>query len=460
MGTNRNYKANRMESVFMQNNIGDWLQEASQRAMSSSKKDRNRGASYSAKEVAEKQYARMETEDERQYQQEFYDRNYSFQGQVNQMQEAGLNPSLMYGQMGSTASSGSSADTTSAPASSPQEDSPMGQFNSVTGLLTSLLGIGSQAASVGNDIENGKINRSFVKQQTKTEEQETKLKEVQVKYSEINAMLDQLMKISAIDKTTADTALARYQVEINKGIDPKIVSKHIINMYGLEERLKEAQAFESETKGDVNNAMVSQIHANVKLIQEQTSSEPVKRSLWRSEINRNVKMLELIESEKDLNEANKAYTDALKDDKEAQAYYDKYCNEHHLPKDNPMVVSCVMELNRTIDYCEEMLDVKGLPNETYDKLRKKLDDAKETRDKVYDNINRVAKGNMTKAERTKHWSDWSIDAVKATAMIIGSLSGLVAPEAQIGKTVSSYARNAKGDWYESGRETTKYYYEK
>lgn len=153
--------------TFNQNNIDDWLKYAAFAAMGSSKKDRNRGYSYSPKEIAEKQFARFETEDERQYQQDFYDRNYSFQGQVNQMQSAGLNPSLLYGGMSSTASSGSSGDTISAPSDGQTEDSPVSQFSSVVGFLSSLLGLSNDSAELGNTIENSKVQRDAQKADTR-----------------------------------------------------------------------------------------------------------------------------------------------------------------------------------------------------------------------------------------------------------------------------------------------------
>lgn len=207
-------------STLRTNDIYSWLQEAGNAAMDSSKRERNRGYSYSPKEIAEKQFARMETEDERQYQQDFYDRNYSFQGQVNQMQDAGLNPSLMYGQMGSTASSGSSGDTISAPADSQTEDSPMSQFGAVVNFLTSMLGISTDAANLGNTMANSKVQRDAERANTRLTNAEAEKVEFDNSknlerwdFEVTSRNLDNALKQCNIDLTEKNLALADEQIK-------------------------------------------------------------------------------------------------------------------------------------------------------------------------------------------------------------------------------------------------------
>lgn len=360
MGTNRNYKANRMESVFMQNNLGDWLQEASQRAMSSSKKDRNRGASYSAKEVAEKQYARMETEDERQYQQEFYDRNYSFQGQVNQMQQAGLNPSLMYGQMGSTASSGSSADTISAPADSQQEDSPLSQFDSVVGMLSSMIGLGTDAATLSNTMEDSRSKRTVEKEQARGLKLDNYKKEVDNATYLYEHAIDLLLKDEKLSQEEANTLLLNWQVELSKSKDPKKFAELEIQKLNDEhnesvERVKDSKQSRRESRQNVkeSQARIELMNTEKNLNNKQIEKLASDIGLNNAEIDKITQDIETSKSQKSLNEqtienlkdekkfivAHAKWQNAVAEDAELRRDLLKYAKENDLPVDDYMAIS-------------------------------------------------------------------------------------------------------------------------
>lgn len=444
--------------TFNQNNIDDWLKYAAFAAMGSSKKDRNRGYSYSPKEIAEKQFARFETEDERQYQQDFYDRNYSFQGQVNQMQSAGLNPSLLYGGMSSTASSGSSGDTISAPTDGQTEDSPVSQFGSVINLLSSVLGLSNDAASLGNSIENSKVQRDFTKQQTKTEAANTQIKEVEASNAQFNTYLEQLLKLNVIDKSKSDAISAAYNAEVLKGVDPKIASKHIINMYSLDENLAQANIDKLGSDVDLNNSQMQKIHFEIEFIKAQTKTESVRRALFSSEIARNNALITQIKSLEDYYNVNAAYTQSLKEDKDAQVKYDNFCNEHGLPKDQPVVVSSVMRLDAVIDDCNSKLKSGKLSLDQQRIVRQRLNDAFEVRSKIYDAVERQAKGNMSKAERTQYWSKFSLDVVNTAAHVFQAVTMQGGDSPTTSEATITYSRNAAGNWYESGRTLKKYQY--
>lgn len=162
--------------------------------------------------------------DERQWQEEMFNQYQSIPAQVRQMQEAGLNPALMYqsgaspGTMSSTGASDGSPVNTSG-------RTPMRAVDKASSILQMLTGVGSVAANMGksvSDIIRNKSLNDYTKAQTDSErarkeniEQDTKLKAEQ----EYKTRVERI----GLDYDNVDKAVhARYadlfaRIQINQG---------------------------------------------------------------------------------------------------------------------------------------------------------------------------------------------------------------------------------------------------
>lgn len=171
---------------------------------SSSKKDRRQGKAFSDVDLMKMQYDINMRDDERAYNEAMYERYQTVQAQVGQMQEAGLNPALMYqgGVSSPSAVSSSPEIDSSGIGSGALDDSPMSTLKSILSLITGSASLGSQI-----DLQSA---------QARNLRADAKLKEIDANTrGSLNELTIEEMR-SNIANTNFDTLLKQVQTEVER----------------------------------------------------------------------------------------------------------------------------------------------------------------------------------------------------------------------------------------------------
>ena len=234
--------------------------------MGSSDEDIASGKGFSNTDRFQFQYELGKIRDERQWQEDMFNQYQSIPAQVRQMQEAGLNPALMYqsgaspGTMSSTGASDGSPVNTSG-------RTPMRAIDKASSILQMLTGLGSVASNMGKSVSDIIRNREMntltqaqaASEQARKEniEQDTKLKaeqEYKTRIERIGLEYDNVDK--AVHARYADL-FARLQ--INQG-------KETIELLH-----QQARHFEKQVK------VASE---QIELLKEQTSESEMRQFLY------------------------------------------------------------------------------------------------------------------------------------------------------------------------------------
>lgn len=201
------------------------------------------GRAFSETDRFQFQYELGKIREERQWQEEMFNQYQSIPAQVRQMQEAGLNPALMYqsgaspGTMSSTGASDGSPVSTSG-------RTPMRAVDKASSILQMLTGVGSVASNIGKSVSDIIRNKSLNEvsaaqadnynadtqlkyQQADGQRLDNISKSIELEFKRYNEQLDQMYKEETINKiraeianTNVDTLLKTKTIEVNgKKID-------------------------------------------------------------------------------------------------------------------------------------------------------------------------------------------------------------------------------------------------
>lgn len=246
-------------------------------------------------------YELSKIRDERQWQEDMFNHYQSIPAQVRQMQEAGLNPALMFqsgaspGSMSSTGASDGSPVNTSG-------RTPMRSIDKASAILQMLTGLGSVAANMGKSVSDVIRNKSLNEVSAAQEDNynaDTQLKyqqadgqmldniskKIDLEFKRYNAQLDQMYKEETINKIRAeiknideDTLLKTKTIEVNgKKIDlmtQQIAEseqrEYLLNVQGMLTRIqKDQQERLGQLQQELLSAQVMMTQAQSVVVKEQ-----------------------------------------------------------------------------------------------------------------------------------------------------------------------------------------------
>lgn len=414
-------------NVSSSDDINSFMDTLFGQAQAGSERDRAAGRVFSENEVQEARMNWMMQQNQRDYEQDLYDQRYSFQGQINQMQNAGLNPALMYGGVGTTASQGGAVSQSAEGPSHDNTSSPTDRMNSFIQLFSSLFGIGTNIAEKINTIKSGRSQRELQEKQgnltdaeVATEhsrkeniEADTRNKDANTDYTKNQQVLNSLMGV-------LDRQLKRGQIS---------EQAWKVQTAALD------YAFESESYKDRLDALVLQnnnLRATNALLQAQTAETWSKKSLN--------------EATKLLTDANKELTDYLVIEERVNTEIKEYASMYNLPPDQPAVVMMHQSLNDAL--ARAQIDAQISEDESVRKnARKAVKDLSAAMVEIREACIKSAQGRMTSAERTRFWADQTQkilgEAMKAAAIYVGSKS--------VGKSITPPSTTVTSRYDSSGK---------
>lgn len=265
--------------------------------------------------------------EDRQWQEDMYNRYQSIPAQVRQMQEAGINPAVMLG--GGTPSSGGvsgssvpqSADAGHSPAEGRMRplDSAATSFSSVMQSILGMLGLGTDAASGISGIVRNKYLNDVSQSQADNYDADTQLKyqqadgqmldnmskSIDLEFKRYNAQLDQMYKEETINKIRAeisnievDTLLKTKTIEVNgKQIDlmsQQIAEseqrQYLLQMQGMLTKIKKDQ---QKRLGELQQELIS-----AQVMMTQAQSVVVKEQQTKAYAEAQIATLEYIKQQK------------------------------------------------------------------------------------------------------------------------------------------------------------------
>lgn len=362
--------------------IGSFLDNLFGQAQSGSERDRAAGRAFSENEVQEARMNWMMQQNQREYEQDLYDQRYSFRGQLNQMQQAGLNPALMYGGVGSTASQGGAVSQTADGPSHDTTSSPTDRLNSFISLFSQLFGFGADIAEKINTIKSGKSQRTLNEKQgnlvdaevasegarKENIEADTRNKDAQTDYTKNQQILNSLMAV-------LDRRLKRGQINEQ---DWKVQTAAL------------DYAFQSESYQDRLDAIAlqnSNLRATNALLHAETSETWTRKSMEEQNrllLSANTELQEYMITQESLNTEVR-----------------QYAQDNGLPYDQPVVVMTHQRLNDAL--AQAMID-KASAEDTAAKKKAAKDVATLTKaiGDIEASCAKMAQGKMSKAEKTKY----------------------------------------------------------
>lgn len=375
--------------------ISSFLDTLFGQAQNGSERDRAAGRAFSENEIQEARMNWMMQQNQRDYEQELYDQRYSFQGQINQMQQASLNPALLYGGVGTTASQGGAVGQTAEGPSHDTTASPTDRLNSFISLFSSLFGIGTDIAEKINTIKSGKSQRdlnakegALTDAQTDTEkarkgnvEADTANKNANTDYTKNKQDLETLM--GYLDRAYRRGQIDKLSYEIRQDA---------LDYY-----------FDLYTFGDRWEAITLQndnLRETKKLIIGQTAEAWSKKSLN--------------DATKLLTDVNKEIADFTKDNARMDNDLREYAQIYHLPPDQPGVIMMYKSLNEALGKAQNDA-VHGATPEERKEAQKAIKDLSEAMVKIRKANMEVSQGKMTDKEKTEFWGGIVKDVGKATA---------------------------------------------
>lgn len=383
--------------------ISSFLDTLFGQAQNGSERDRAAGRAFSENEIQEARMNWMMQQNQRDYEQELYDQRYSFQGQINQMQQASLNPALLYGGVGTTASQGGAVGQTAEGPSHDTTASPTDRLNSFISLFSSLFGIGTDIAEKINTIKSGKSQR------------ELNTKEGALTDAKVDT------ERATKDSIVANTAYTqnKQQLETLMGYLDRQYRRGQIDKLNWEIRQDSLDYyFDFLTFGDRWETLTLQndnLRETKKLIIGQTAEA------WSK--------VSLNEAEKLYTDVNKEIAEFAKDNARMDNELRDYAQTYELPPDQPAVIMMHKNLNDALGKAQYDLAVATTPEQRKE-AQKAVEDLSEAMVKIRKACMKAAQGKMSDADKTRLYVGAVQDAGKtAAAYLVAKGAGKAAGKA-------------------------------
>lgn len=406
--------------------IGSFLDTLFGQAQNGSEADRAAGRAFSENEIQEARMNWMMQQNQRDYEQELYDQRYSFQGQINQMQQNGLNPALMYGGVGTTASQGGAVNQSAEGPSHDTTSSPTDRLNSFVSLFSQLFGIGTDIADKINTIKTGKSQREL---NTK-EGALLDAKEKTEKANEFNVKAD-----TANKEANTNYIKNKQILESLMGVlDRKFKRGQIDKQYWEIRSASLDYAFASESYDDRLEAIALQnenLKETKKLIIAQAAGE------WSK--------VSLNEATEQLTRVNKEIADIMKSDARMDNAVREYAQDYDLPPDQPAVVMAHQSLNYALGRAQ--IDTQSPDPKVREEAKKAVKDLTKALVEIREATIKAAQGKMSDKEKTEYWTgvvQTAVgDAIKGAALYLaanGTTTIVRGPGVRSGGTLSSFGK--------------------
>lgn len=396
--------------------IGSFLDTLFGQAQNGSEKDRAAGRAFSENEVQEARMNWMMQQNQRDYEQELYDQRYSFQGQINQMQQSGLNPALMYGGVGTTASQGGAVGQTAEGPSHDTTASPTDRLNSFISLFSSLFGIGTDIAEKINTIKSGRSQRALNEKEGALTDARTDTERA----NKLNVEAD-----TANKEANTDYTRNKQELETSMAFLDRAYRRGQIDKQEWEIRQDSLDyLFDSLTFGDRWEAIKLQ-NDNLRETKKFIISETAEK--W-SQVSLNDATEELTRLNKDIQEyakTNAALDTSLRE----------YAQLYNLPPDQPAVIMMHQNLNDAL--ARAQVEAASSPDpEVRKQAQKDVKDLSEAMVKIRKACMQVSQGKMTSKEQTELWVGVIKDVGKAAAAATIARSAGKAAGKEVGTTIT------------------------
>ena len=368
--------------------INSFLDTLFGQAQGGSERDRAAGRAFSENEIQEARMNWMMQQNQRDYEQELYDQRYSFQGQINQMQNAGLNPALMYGGVGTTASQGGAVNQSAEGPSHDTTASPTDRLNSFISLFSSLFGLGTDIAEKINTIKSGKSQRA--------------LNEKEGALTDAKTDTERVTK----DNIVANTAYTqnKQQLETLMGYLDRQYRRGQIDKLDWEIRQDSLDYwFDALTFGDRWEAIKLQ-NDNLRETKKFIISETAEK--WSQ--------VSLNDATEQLTRLNKEIQEFTKTNASLDTELREYAQLYNLPPDQPAVIMMHQNLNEALARAQ-VEAASATDPEVRKKAQKDVKDLSEAMIKIRKACMQVTQGKMTSKEQTELWVGVVKDVGKAAA---------------------------------------------
>lgn len=197
--------------------------------LNSSNRDVKRGNAFSQTDIGKMQFDVAAAREERAWQQDMYERYQSVPAQVRQMQESGINPSLMYQGAPSAGNMSSSGTDVSAPDTSNNPTAGLDIAQSIISMLTGTASVGSQVGdAVGRtkqSLTQASVNRATeanVREDTLLKEQqrlnlvtENQIKEIEKTFKSAKEFLSLEKTKSEVSRNFQDIKESASRISLN-----------------------------------------------------------------------------------------------------------------------------------------------------------------------------------------------------------------------------------------------------
>lgn len=303
-----------------------------------------RGAGFSNTQLAEMQFNHDESQIDRQFQEDMYNKYQSPEAQMRQYQAAGLNPALMYeGGVDINGPSGGSAASVSGAVGG---DSPSNGFEQVMGIMSQFMNMITGASGIGSSVmdvvNKSKATNSTVALQNADiakKEEETKGIKIDNERKQIQLAIDRAVQADIISQKQAEAFKAEWEADVLAGVPVETATKNVLTKFDIDSAELDKKGSESVK----NRADADKAQAEAELARGRNTREAAKNVADIKFIN---KQMEVLDSQKTLNGAeeelakvNKSVQEHVSKSAEAKSFLDDYAKENDLPLGNYTAIS-------------------------------------------------------------------------------------------------------------------------
>jgi hypothetical protein len=330
-----------------------------------------RGAGFSNTQLAEMQFNHDESQLDRQFQEDMYNKYQSPEAQMRQYQAAGLNPALMYeGGVDINGPSGGSAASVSGAVGG---DSPSNGFEQVMGIMSQFMNMITGASGIGSSVmdvvNKSKATNSTVALQNADiakKEEETRGIKIDNERKQIQLAIDRAVQADVISQKQAEAFKAAWEADVLAGTPVEEATKNLLTKFGIDSAELDKKGSEAEK----NRADADKASAEAELARGRNTRESAKNVADISLIN---KQLEVLETQKTLNGAeeelakvNKTVQEQVQKSAAAKSFLDEYAKENNLPLGDYMAISLYRHYQlqyvdtKKKQYLRKMNDIRDL----------------------------------------------------------------------------------------------------